>query len=131
MHRDIYQVLVNWKKSRNRRPLLVRGARQTGKTYIINEFGNQEFRNLIYLNFERNPEYKDIFQSKIPVEIIEKITLYTAKKIEPGKTLLFIDEIQECPGAIVSLRYFFEEMQGLHVIAAGSLLEFALTSSIT
>ena len=107
---------------------MLRGARQTGKTYIINEFGNQEFRNLIYLNFERNPEYMDIFQSKIPVEIVEKITLYTAKKIEPGKTLLFIDEIQECPGAIVSLRYFFEEMQGLHVIAAGSLLEFAIKS---
>ena len=86
MHRDIYQVLVDWKKSRNRRPLLLRGARQTGKTYIISEFGNQEFRNLIYLNFERNPEYKDIFQSKIPVEIIEKITLYTGKKIESGKT---------------------------------------------
>lgn len=128
MRRDIYQVLVDWKKSRNRRPLLLRGARQTGKTYIINEFGNQEFRNIIYLNFERNPEYKDIFQSRIPVEIIEKITLYTAKKIEPGKTLLFIDEIQECPGAIVSLRYFFEEMHELHVIAAGSLLEFALKS---
>jgi len=128
MHRDIYQVLADWKISRNRRPLLVRGARQTGKTYIINEFGNQEFRNLIYLNFERDPEYKDIFQSKNPVEIIEKISLFTAKRIDPGKTLLFIDEIQECPGAIVSLRYFFEEMHELHVIAAGSLLEFALKS---
>jgi predicted AAA+ superfamily ATPase len=128
MRRDIYQVLTGWKNSSNRRPLLVRGARQTGKTYIINEFGNQEFRNLTYLNFERNPEYKDIFQTNNPIEIVEKISLYTAKNTEPGKTLLFIDEIQECPKAIVALRYFFEEMPDLHVIAAGSLLEFALKS---
>ena len=128
MNRDIYQLLVDWKNSSNRRPLLMRGARQTGKTYIVNEFGKHEFKNIIYLNFERNPEYKDIFNTNIPVEIVEKIVLYTAKKPEPGKTLLFIDEIQECPDAIVSLRYFLEEMPGLHVIGAGSLLEFALTA---
>ncbi len=128
MKRDFYQILADWKNSDNRRPLLVRGARQTGKTYIVNEFGKNEFKNLIYLNFERNPEYKDIFNTNIPVEIIEKSILYTSKKPEPGKTLLFFDEIQECPEAIVSLRYFFEEMPDLHVIGAGSLLEFALTS---
>ena len=128
MKRGIYQILTDWKNSSNRRPLLMRGARQTGKTYIVNEFGNREFENLIYLNFERNPEYKDIFDTKIPVEIIEKIALYTTKRPEPGKTLLFIDEIQECPEAIVSLRYFFEEIPELHIIGAGSLLEFALSS---
>lgn len=106
----------------------MRGARQTGKTFIINEFGENEFENLIYLNLERNPEFKDIFDTNIPVEIIEKIVLYTTNNPEAGKTLLFIDEIQECPKAIVSLRYFFEEMPELHVIGAGSLLEFALTS---
>ncbi len=128
MRRDIYKILIDWKDSNNRHPLLIRGARQTGKTYIVSEFGNQEFENYIYLNFERNSEYKDIFKTVIPVEIVEKIVLYTARRIVPGKTLLFLDEIQECPEAIVSLRYFFEEMPDLHVIGAGSLLEFALKS---
>lgn len=128
MKRDIYTNLLEWKDSKNRRPLLLRGARQTGKTFIINNFGKNLFANFITLNFERNPEYKDIFNTRIPSEIIEKIILFTGQKIESGKTLLFIDEIQECPGAIVSLRYFFEEMPELHVIGAGSLLEFALLS---
>ena len=113
--------------SHKRRPL-VRRARQTGKTYIVNEFGKLEFKELIYLNFERNPEYKDIFNSNIPAEIAEKITLYNAKKPEPGKTLLFIDEIQECPEAIISLRYFFEEIPELHLIGAGSLVKYSLLS---
>jgi predicted AAA+ superfamily ATPase len=128
MKRDIYTYLLEWKDSKIRQPLLLRGARQTGKTFIINDFGNKLFKNFITLNFERNPEYKDIFNTRLPVEIIEKIILFTGQKIEPGKTLLFIDEIQECPEAIISLRYFFEEMPELHVIGAGSLLEFALMS---
>ncbi len=128
MNRDIYKILIDWKITEGRRPLLIRGARQTGKTYVVNEFGNREFGSFIYLNFERNPEFKDVFTTFIPAEIIEKISLFTTKKAIPGKTLLFLDEIQECPNAIVSLRYFFEEMPGLHVIGAGSLLEFALSS---
>jgi hypothetical protein len=128
MIRDIYRNLLEWKDSKIRQPLLLRGARQTGKTFIINDFGNKLFKYFITLNFERNPEYRDIFKTRIPVEIIEKITLFTGQKIESGKTLLFIDEIQECPEAIISLRYFFEEMPELHVIGAGSLLEFALLS---
>ena len=128
MKRDIYSYLLEWKDSKSRQPLLLRGARQTGKTFIINDFGNHLFKNFITLNFERNPEYKDIFKTRIPVEILEKIILFTGQKIEAGKTLLFIDEIQECPNAIISLRYFFEEMPELHVIGAGSLLEFALLS---
>jgi hypothetical protein len=128
MKRNIYKVLIDWKNSSDRRPLLIRGARQTGKTYIVNEFGMREFGNIVHINFERNPEYKDIFNTCIPVEIIEKISLYTSKKTIPGRTLLFLDEIQECPNAIISLRYFFEEMPGLHVIGAGSLLEFTLSS---
>ena len=128
MKRDFYKTLVDWKDNESRRPLLIRGARQTGKTYIVKEFGTEEFEHLIYLNFERNPEFKEIFSTFIPDEIVEKISLYTAKKVMVGKTLLFLDEIQDCPSAIVSLRYFFEELPGLHVIGAGSLLEFALTS---
>lgn len=128
MNRDIYSELLLWKDSKNRQPLLLRGARQTGKTFIINEFCKKEFKNFISLNFERNPEYKDIFKSRIPAVIVERIVLFTGQKIEPGKTLLFMDEIQECPEAIIALRYFYEEMSDLHVIGAGSLLEFALKS---
>jgi len=128
MKRDIYKTLCRWKDEPNRRPLLIRGARQTGKTFIVNEFGQKEFTSLITINFERNPEYIDIFSSFSPVEIIEKIALYTGKRTEPGKTLLFLDEIQECPQAIMSLRYFYEELPALHVIAAGSLVEFTITS---
>ena len=128
MKRDIYDALCVWKSESDRRPLLIRGARQTGKTYLINEFGKREYRSLVTLNFERNPEYKDIFSSYDPNEIIERIELYTRKKIEPEETLLFFDEIQECPGAITSLRYFYEELPAIHIVAAGSLLEFTLSS---
>jgi len=128
MKRDIYSALVSWKAVKNRQPLLIRGARQTGKTFIINEFGKTEYKSLITLNFERNPEYKDIFVTFDPQEILERISLYTGKKNESGETLLFLDEIQECPKAITSLRYFYEEMPQIHLIAAGSLLEFTLSS---
>lgn len=90
--------------------------------------GKKEFKHYIYLNFERNPEYKDIFKALDPAAIVERIALFTGKKTIEGKTLLFLDEIQECPDAIISLRYFYEEMPDLHVIGAGSLLEFALNS---
>lgn len=128
MRRDFYKELEGWKDSDIRKPLLVRGARQTGKTFVVKELGRYEFANFIELNFERNPEYSEIFSSRIPFEIIERISLYTGKKVVPGKTLVFMDEIQDCPEAIISLRYFYEEMPGLHVIGAGSLLEFALHS---
>jgi hypothetical protein len=128
MRRDLYEVLCQWKRDANRRPLLVRGARQVGKTYLVDEFGRREFISLITLNFEKNPEYKDIFNSLEPTDILEKIVLFTGKKIEPQKTLLFFDEVQDCPHAIMALRYFYEDMPSLHVIAAGSLVEFALES---
>jgi predicted AAA+ superfamily ATPase len=128
MKRDLYEVLCQWKRDTNRRPLLVRGARQVGKTYLVDEFGRREFVSLITLNFEKNPEYKDIFNSLEPTDILEKIVLFSGKRIEPGKTLLFFDEVQDCPLAIMALRYFYEEMPSLHVIAAGSLVEFALES---
>jgi len=126
MKRDIYSALKVWQKDSSRRPLLVRGARQTGKTYIINQFGRNEFHSFIVLNLERNPEYKDIFNNNDPKNIIEQIALFVGKKVTPGKTLLLLDEIQDCPKAIMSLRYFFEEMPELHLIGAGSLLEFSL-----
>lgn len=128
MKRDVYKILVQWKAELNRRPLIIRGARQVGKTYVVRRFGQAEFENYIELNFEKKPEYKEIFTSIDPVEIIEKILLFTQLKINAGNTLLFLDEIQDCPAAIMSLRYFFEEIPRLHVIAAGSLVEFTLNS---
>ncbi len=126
LKRKIYKILLQWKTDENRRPLLIRGARQVGKTFIINELGKNEFKSFVVLDFERNPEFKDIFTVYNPVEIIEKISLFTGKSVKVGETLLFFDEIQECPQAIMALRYFYEEMPGLHVIGAGSLLEFSL-----
>lgn len=128
MKRTIYKTLLEWKNKATRHPLLVRGARQVGKTFIVNELGKNEFKSFVTLNFERNPEYKEIFTSYNPLEIVEKIILYTGKAIIPNETLLFLDEIQECPQAIISLRYFYEEMPELHIIGAGSLLEFTLKS---
>ncbi len=124
--RNIYRVLKEWKNDSRRMPLLIRGARQVGKTFIIEELGEKEYSNYIVINFERNPEYINLFSSLDPKEIIEKIVLLTGKTIIVGKTLLFFDEIQECPDAIMALRYFYEEIPDLHVIGAGSLLEFAL-----
>ncbi len=124
--RNLYKTLLSWKTEKKRYPLLIRGARQIGKTFLVNAFGQNEFSSFITLNFERNPEYKDIFNTYNPIEILEKITLFTGKKAEQARTLIFLDEIQECPKAIMALRYFYEELPDLHIIGAGSLLEFTL-----
>lgn len=127
MQRSIQNTLTSWKENSHRKPLLVRGARQIGKTYTIEQFA-ENFADSLTINFERNPEFKKIFITNDPDLIIEQIELLTGKKIISGQTLLFLDEIQECPEAIISLRYFYEEKQELHIIAAGSLLEFTLAS---
>ena len=105
--RDIDPELVKWKESRSRRPLLVRGARQVGKTYSIIEFAKVAFENHVAVNFEERPEFSMCFQSLDVKEIMEKISVLSGFKITAGKTLLFLDEIQECPQAIVALRYFY------------------------
>ena len=127
LQRDIDKLLISWKQSARRLPLLVRGARQVGKSFSVLEFGQKEFENLVVVNFEQNPEYKTVFLTLDPKEIIENLSLLTKTDIVPGKTLLFLDEIQECPRAITVLRYFYEQMPALHVIGAGSLLEFAIS----
>ena len=127
MKRDIEKELLNWKNQERFMPLLVRGARQVGKTFIVEKFGKDNFENCITINFEQNPEYKNYFKgSLIPQKIVSALEIATGDAIKAGKTLLFFDEIQECPLAIMSLRYFKEQMSDLHVIGAGSLLEFAL-----
>jgi len=128
INRDISQHLLEWKHDPYRHPLLVRGARQIGKTVVVEKLATEEFENAVTINFELQPEYQACFNSLEPRNILNAITTISGRDISPGRTLLFLDEIQQCPEAIVALRYFFEKMPELHVIGAGSLLEFALRS---
>lgn len=127
MKRDIYSKLVAWKSDKNRKPLLVKGARQVGKTYILKEFGNNEYQDLAYFNFEEDPNLKEFFSGKIsPSQIIEKLSISREQKILPGETLIVFDEIQEAPQALTSLKYFHELNNEYHIIASGSLLGIKL-----
>ena len=127
MFRNIYNDLLKWKKSPRRKPLMLTGVRQCGKTFIVNEFGKKEFNNMVTINFESASAYSGIFDYDLDVNrILLELERVTKQKIVPGETLLFFDEIQECPMAITSLKYFCENMKGLHVICAGSLLGIAL-----
>jgi predicted AAA+ superfamily ATPase len=126
MQRDFLKTLIHWKSHPLRMPLIVRGARQVGKTYAVEAFGNKEFKKLITINFEAFPQYDSCFETMDPHAIIRAIELLSRQKIVPGEALLFFDEIQQCPKALQSLRYFKELLPELHVIAAGSLLEFAM-----
>lgn len=126
MKRLLFIELIKWVNSPIRKPLLLRGARQVGKTHIVRQLGKQ-FEEFVEINFEKNPDLKKIFEYDLdPVRISRELSIVLNKKIEPGKTLLFIDEIQEAPKAIIALRYFYEDMPALHVIAAGSLVDFAI-----
>jgi len=125
--RFIDQELRKWKEARRRKPLIVRGARQVGKTYSVRQFGKNCFDALAVVNLERNPDWHRIFEGNLhPKRICADLEIVLQQKIVPGKTLLFIDEIQACPRSIMALRYFYEELPDLHVVAAGSLLEFAM-----
>ncbi|NGX42595.1 MAG: hypothetical protein K940chlam7_00875 [Chlamydiae bacterium] len=126
MKRDIEQDLITWKAKKGRKPLLLRGARQVGKTYVVEKFGREHFSSFVKIDFEKQPEISRCFDTLIPEQIIAALELSVRSRIIPGETLLFFDEIQACPKAIMALRYFKEEMSNLHVIGAGSLLEFAL-----
>ncbi|HAM39526.1 MAG: hypothetical protein A2539_05230 [Elusimicrobia bacterium RIFOXYD2_FULL_34_15] len=128
MRRAIEKELILWKSQEDRYPLIIRGARQVGKSYLVENFGKTHFQNIVVVNFEFQPQLKEVFQSLNPSEIINKLRLILGVQIEESDTLLFFDEIQECPQAIMSLRYFKEKMPKLAVISAGSLLEFALNS---
>jgi len=126
MERLIYPSLLDWKTESERKPLLLHGARQVGKTYVVRQLG-KTFKYYLEVNFEREPEVKTFFnQNLTPDHIIEKLTAYYNIPVVDNQTLLFLDEIQSCIPAIQSLRFFHEMRSGLHVIAAGSLLEFAL-----
>src|SRR3990167_1065059 len=127
MKRALLTQLKNWQGKAVHLPLLLRGARQVGKTYLVEHFGKSYFENCLSINFELDPEYRACFDTLSPREIINKIEIISKQRITPGRTLLFLDEIQICPNAIMALRYFKEKLPELHVIGAGSLLEFALS----
>jgi len=118
--------LLAWKDRTGRKPLIVRGARQVGKTYLVAAFGKDHFRSVLTVNLEQKEEIHPLFGRMEARRIAQELSLYFNQPIQPGHTLLFLDEIQACPKAIACLRYFHEEMPDLHVIAAGSLLDFSL-----
>ena len=130
MLRFIDNDLRRWQKGTRRKPLILRGARQVGKTWSLKEFGKKRFESLALVDLERNQPLRKLFDGDLKVtRICSDLEVILQQKITPGKTLLFFDEIQACPRAITALRYFYEEMPELHVVAAGSLLEFALEES--
>ena len=127
MQREITNDLIKWKDAKNRKPLIIHGARQVGKTYIVKQFGKKYFDNLVYVNFETNEELSSQIEESIDAKyIINKLELFYGEKIIPGKTLIFFDEIQANERALTSLKYFCEDAQEYHIIAAGSLLGIAI-----
>ncbi len=123
MKRNAMSYLIDWKNGEERKPMVLKGARQVGKTWLMKEFGQNYYDNYVYFNFDEEDGLKSIFRtSKNPHRIIELLSLISNKKILPEKTLIIFDEVQECPDALNSLKYFKENANEYHVIAAGSLL---------
>ena len=129
MKRLITQKLIEWSNNPKRKPLLLRGARQVGKTFSVKEFGEKFFKgNLHLVDLEKHPEWCSIFQKDLgPTRIVNELELILNTKINLKKDIVFFDEIQSCPRALLSLRYFYEDLPELRIIAAGSLLEFAFS----
>lgn len=127
MYRDITEKLVKWKDKPGRKPLIITGVRQCGKTYVVDAFAKEYFESYVYINFESSEKLSAVFDYDFDVNrIIRELEGVMNTKIEPGKTLVFFDEIQECPRAISALKYFCENMRELHLVCAGSLLGVAL-----
>jgi hypothetical protein len=127
MERFIINDLVKWKNSKHRKPLILKGVRQVGKTWILKEFGKRYYENTAYFNFDENEEYKQFFDTTKDVKrILQNLMLASGQKILPEKTLIIFDEIQDCPNVLNSMKYFCENAPEYHVACAGSLLGIAL-----
>lgn len=123
MKRSAMKDLITWKSSEERKPLVLKGARQVGKTWLMKEFGQNCYKSYVYFNFDEEEELRSIFEAnKNPHRIIELLSIIAGEKIVPGETLIIFDEIQECPEVLNALKYFKENANDYHVIAAGSLL---------
>jgi uncharacterized protein len=127
MQRELFNYLLKWKNSAGRKPLILRGARQVGKTWLIKEFGAKAYEQTAYINFESSKSLKNLFTADFDIQrIILALQIETGVQINNENTLIVFDEIQECEGAIASLKYFYEKAPGYHIVAAGSLLGVAL-----
>lgn len=126
MERYIYNQLLEWKKSDTRKPLILQGARQVGKTYILKEFGKREYKNLVYINCDNNEEMHEMFSDYDIKRIIRSLSAISHQSILPDDTLIFMDEIQEIPKGLAVLKYFCENAPEYHVVVAGSLLGITL-----
>ena len=129
MKRDIYKKLLDWKSNPRRKPLLLQGARQTGKTFILKAFGRNEYENIMYCNFEEDPGLDQFFKRDLdPDRIIKELSIYYDVEIKPGADLIVFDEIQVSNRALNALKYFEEKRKDIHIAAAGSLLGVKLSS---
>lgn len=127
MYRTAIEKLYKWKESKNRKPLIIKGARQVGKTWLMKEFGSKAYADTVYINFDSNSIMADLFSSDLNTDrLIAGLELYSGRKINPDNTLLIFDEVQEVPKALSSLKYFYENAPQYHIICAGSLLGIAL-----
>lgn len=127
MKRKAIDILKKWKKKPNHKPMIIRGARQVGKTWLMKEFGATEYKNTAYINFENNLVMEELFSVDMDIpRIVEGLELETSEKIVPQKTLIIFDEVQECPNALTSLKYFYENAPEYDIVAAGSMLGVAL-----
>ncbi|MGN1135582.1 MAG: ATP-binding protein [Oscillospiraceae bacterium] len=132
MKRKITQQLIEWKNSTSRKPLILNGARQVGKTFILREFGRENYKNTVYVNLESNGTVASMFSDDIsPSKLIKYLEAETGERILPNETLIILDEIQSCERAVTSLKYFFEETPEYHIAAAGSLLGVAINRNQT
>ena len=129
MYRFAMEQLYQWKNKKSRKPLIIEGARQVGKTWLMKEFGAQAYADTVYINFDSNSQMASLFAADLNVErLIMGLELYAGYKIDPDSTLLIFDEVQEVPRALSSLKYFYEDAPQYHIICAGSLLGIALHS---
>ena len=120
MQRFMTDKLIEWKNSKTRKPLILKGARQVGKTFLLKSFGEKYYNNVAYFNFDHDEGLADLFNNtKDPKRIIEQLILVNGDRIEPTNTLIIFDEIQECPNALNSLKYFCEEANEYHIACAG------------
>ena len=127
MYRLAMEQLYKWKENNHRKPLIIKGARQVGKTWLMKEFGQQAYSDTFYINFDSNSRMAELFSSDLNTDrLIMGLELYVGRKIDPDNTLLIFDEVQEVPRALTSLKYFYEDAPQYHIICAGSLLGIAL-----
>ena len=127
MYRIAMEKLLKWKQSKRRKPLIIEGARQVGKTWLMKEFGRQAYADTVYINFDSNSRMAELFASDLDTErLIMGLELYIGRKIDPENSLLIFDEVQEVPRALASLKYFYENAPEYHIVCAGSLLGIAL-----